>query len=448
DPEGIHELRQLLIQLSEEQGITILLSSHLLQEVADLCNRIGVLQKGKMLVESTTAELLANEAGGYRLSTADDHAAGEALQAAGMAVQSEPAGGLRLDLVGQDSSRAVEVLVAAGCKLRSFAPVESSLEEIYLAHARGEREALATDLEVDAGKPVELPAQGFPALRVCLYEFSRLARPGTVFALLSPALVAPVVIYQRHAASLRDSAEVASQRLISATDMTAFEVLGRALQTSLPLLALVLTGVASQSLAGQIRSGTLRNLLLRPFHRGEIASGKLAALFAVSSLAYLVLLASAAGAAGMAFEYGDLVEILSTGGGSFPILSATEVWPEFLPALASPLLPLLAFASIGFLISSLTRSSAGALALGLGAVIVLDLGRALARVFDFEALLPGPYLPSPLARNSHVDFFSEFAAGVSNPAEYFAASAQWVPLMWITCCCALASLILRRKYLP
>jgi len=130
------------------------------------------------------------------------------------------------------------------------------------------------------------------------------------------------------------------------------------------------------------------------------------------------------------------------------ILSASEVRPELWPALASPVLPLLAFTSLGFLVSSLTRSSASALSLSLGTIIALDLSRALARVFRFEAFLPGPYLPSPLARNSHLDFFTEFAGGVSNATGYFAATAQWVPAIWIGTCCALAVMILRQKYLP
>jgi ABC-type multidrug transport system ATPase subunit len=47
DPEGIHEMRQTILRLHKEFGLTILLSSHLLNEVEQLCTRIAVLNHGK-----------------------------------------------------------------------------------------------------------------------------------------------------------------------------------------------------------------------------------------------------------------------------------------------------------------------------------------------------------------------------------------------------------------
>ncbi len=464
DPEGIHELRRLLIRLSEEEGMTILLSSHLLQEVADLCNRVGVLRDGKMLLESTTAELLAGDATAYRLVTDDNLAAGEALRAAGIELGSEPGGFLHLGMAGEDPSRAVEILVHAGCKVRSFTPVENSLEEIYLAHARGKSESGA-DAEsrapgegaVDLQQDSPSAADGFlwaffvsfcAGFRICRYELSRLARPGTLVALFLPAVIAAIAVYQDYAAAVREAGEVSGGELFSATGVTAYSALGSALLTTVPLLALVMIGIASQSLAGQIREGSLRNLLTRPFHRFEIALGKFAALCVVACLAYLGLLASASLAAGIAFDYGDLVEMLSTGAGSFPLLTAKEVDPELWPALRSACLPLLAWTALGFLVSSLTRSSAAGLSLSLGLFVILELCRAPAEAYGFEELLLGPYLPSPLAANSHLDYFTEFASGVSNSSEYFAATAKLVPALWILLCAAIAILSLRRKYLP
>ena len=47
DPEGIHEMRQLILRLNREQGMTVLLSSHLLSEVEQLCDRIAILNQGR-----------------------------------------------------------------------------------------------------------------------------------------------------------------------------------------------------------------------------------------------------------------------------------------------------------------------------------------------------------------------------------------------------------------
>src|ERR1043165_3095403 len=56
DPEGIHEMRQTILRLRRELGLTILLSSHLLNEVEQLCTRIAVLQQGKKVFEGTIAD--------------------------------------------------------------------------------------------------------------------------------------------------------------------------------------------------------------------------------------------------------------------------------------------------------------------------------------------------------------------------------------------------------
>src|SRR5690606_38057077 len=51
DPEGIHEMRQTILRLHRELGLTILLSSHLLNEVEQLCTRIAVMNKGVKVFE-------------------------------------------------------------------------------------------------------------------------------------------------------------------------------------------------------------------------------------------------------------------------------------------------------------------------------------------------------------------------------------------------------------
>ena len=55
DPEGIHEMRHLILKLNREHGMTVLLSSHLLAEVEQVCDRIAVLNKGRMIFEGGAA---------------------------------------------------------------------------------------------------------------------------------------------------------------------------------------------------------------------------------------------------------------------------------------------------------------------------------------------------------------------------------------------------------
>jgi ABC-2 type transport system ATP-binding protein len=56
DPEGIAEMRQTILRLHRELGLTILLSSHLLTEVEQLCTRIAVLHRGEKVFDGTVAE--------------------------------------------------------------------------------------------------------------------------------------------------------------------------------------------------------------------------------------------------------------------------------------------------------------------------------------------------------------------------------------------------------
>ncbi len=57
DPQGIREVRELLIKLNKEKGITIFLSSHILSEVEKLATNVGVINKGKLVFEGTLNEM-------------------------------------------------------------------------------------------------------------------------------------------------------------------------------------------------------------------------------------------------------------------------------------------------------------------------------------------------------------------------------------------------------
>lgn len=57
DPMGIHEIRELIKELPQRQGITILISSHLLSEVEQMANRVGIISKGKMVFQDTLEQL-------------------------------------------------------------------------------------------------------------------------------------------------------------------------------------------------------------------------------------------------------------------------------------------------------------------------------------------------------------------------------------------------------
>src|SRR5437588_1791239 len=83
DPEGIHEMRQTILRLHRELGLTILLSSHFLSEVEQLCTRIAVLNRGRKVFEGSLADTKRREEW-VRLKTADFALADKALRQANL----------------------------------------------------------------------------------------------------------------------------------------------------------------------------------------------------------------------------------------------------------------------------------------------------------------------------------------------------------------------------
>ena len=57
DPAGIHEVREMLIDLAENQGVTIFISSHILGEISKFCTRIGIIHNGKLVQEFNANKL-------------------------------------------------------------------------------------------------------------------------------------------------------------------------------------------------------------------------------------------------------------------------------------------------------------------------------------------------------------------------------------------------------
>ena len=77
DPAGMRDMRALIRRLADE-GITVLLSSHQLPEVQELCDRVAIVNRGRVVYEGALADLRRQGGAGYRLRTTDDARALEA----------------------------------------------------------------------------------------------------------------------------------------------------------------------------------------------------------------------------------------------------------------------------------------------------------------------------------------------------------------------------------
>ena len=137
DPRGMKEVRDLLLKLAREEKLTIFVSSHLLSEVELLCNRVGIIEHGKLIAEGTVDELLARRDGGQLVDVGvSDLAAFQAFLAGqhGLKVVGDaPEGRLRLELEDLDVSELNRRMVAADLSVTALAPVINSLEDLFLS---------------------------------------------------------------------------------------------------------------------------------------------------------------------------------------------------------------------------------------------------------------------------------------------------------------------------
>jgi ABC-type multidrug transport system ATPase subunit len=125
DPQGIREIRELLRTL-HEQGTTIFLSSHLLSEVEQLCSRVGVLDRGRIVLEEDLATLRAPT--GRVLVRTPDVARARAMLGDRVAWYDESV----LSVTAPDFSGLNADLVRAGVRVEGLAPEQRSLEQIVL----------------------------------------------------------------------------------------------------------------------------------------------------------------------------------------------------------------------------------------------------------------------------------------------------------------------------
>lgn len=134
DPAGVAEIRDLLRELSQEHGVTVVLSSHILTEVTRLATRIGVIHRGRLVRELEAGDLTAHLRQRLSVSARDLEAAELALIAAGFIPIRSDAD----DLVLADARAVREpdvvatALVAAGCPPTRLVVEQDDLETFFL----------------------------------------------------------------------------------------------------------------------------------------------------------------------------------------------------------------------------------------------------------------------------------------------------------------------------
>ncbi len=133
DPAGVTEVRQLLKTLAAE-GTTILLSSHILAEVAKLATRIGIIHEGRMVSEIAAGDVPKHVRRTLKVRCRDQAAAQDTLQQAGFEPVADPDGSLAMtaDRAVAHPDEVATLLVGAGHPPLHLAMAEEDLEALFL----------------------------------------------------------------------------------------------------------------------------------------------------------------------------------------------------------------------------------------------------------------------------------------------------------------------------
>jgi ABC-type multidrug transport system ATPase subunit len=133
DPQGIADMRNLILHLSREMGKTIVVSSHLLSEIELVANRMIIIHKGKKIVEGKVAELLDPSKSLVQVKTNNDVEAREKLQhTKWSALLQNNNNHLQLKMNKEDVPELIQELVSQQIEVLSVNPMHS-LEDYFLS---------------------------------------------------------------------------------------------------------------------------------------------------------------------------------------------------------------------------------------------------------------------------------------------------------------------------
>jgi len=156
DPNGAREMREI-IREERDRGATVFFSSHILEQVEAVCDRVGILRSGEVVAVDSISNLRASVDSGTTLTVRVDRASDAAVEAArGVeGVSNARADGDSIVVQTEGSKTAVlEAVESAGVEVSDFATEEASLEDLFAAYTTGDRPTRRSDEaaseEVDA----------------------------------------------------------------------------------------------------------------------------------------------------------------------------------------------------------------------------------------------------------------------------------------------------------
>lgn len=134
DPQGIAEMREIIHRLSKERGMTVIVSSHILEELAKVADSFGIINDGKLIDEFSAEELDARCSKHVMIKTSDVEGCRKVLAAEGIVSYDLLEGGeIKINDEVADTSQLNAALVGAGVPVYEIAAAQTTLEQYFLS---------------------------------------------------------------------------------------------------------------------------------------------------------------------------------------------------------------------------------------------------------------------------------------------------------------------------
>jgi ABC-2 type transport system ATP-binding protein len=140
DPAGIHEMRDLLRLMPREHGVTVFLSSHLLTEVEQVAEFVGIIHEGRLAFQGSLAELRERQSRELKVGVRRADSALESLKKADLDVRIEEQDVISIRGAVIDASQVVRMLVDSGYEVFHVSLEQESLEDIFLSLTGGSKQ--------------------------------------------------------------------------------------------------------------------------------------------------------------------------------------------------------------------------------------------------------------------------------------------------------------------
>ncbi|MFB6138114.1 MAG: ATP-binding cassette domain-containing protein [Halobacteriaceae archaeon] len=141
DPNGAREMREI-IRNEHERGATVFFSSHILEQVEAVCDRVGILRAGELVAEDSIEGLRQAAGGGTTLEVRVDEVSDDVLAAVegleGVSNVRSEGHMLLMSTEGGSKTSVLDAIETAGAEVQDFSTQESSLEDLFAHYTRGE----------------------------------------------------------------------------------------------------------------------------------------------------------------------------------------------------------------------------------------------------------------------------------------------------------------------